>query len=41
MMRVLEFLEMVALAILLPFLVFVVAPFGLAWLLGWAAGAWL
>jgi hypothetical protein len=39
MMRVLEFLELLVLVFLIPFLIFVVAPFGLAWLIGRIAGA--
>jgi hypothetical protein len=38
MMQIWEFLELAALAILVPFLVFVVLPFGLARIIGWAAG---
>lgn len=33
-MRTLEFLEMLALVILLPFVVFVIVPFGVVWAIG-------
>lgn len=39
MMRLLEFLEVLALALAIPFALFVLLPFTLAWLVGWIGGA--
>lgn len=33
-MHILEFLEMLALVLLVPFLLFIIAPFSLAWVVG-------
>lgn len=40
-MRLLEFLEMLALVIGIPFTLFVLLPFALAWVVGWMMGEWL
>lgn len=40
MRRILEFLELLAAVLLIPFTLFVLCPFLLAWLVGYAGGAW-
>ena len=41
MMRLFEFLEMLVLVIGIPFALFVLLPFALAWVVGWMLGEWL
>jgi hypothetical protein len=40
-MKVLEFLELLALVIGIPFTLFVLLPFALAWVVGWTLGEWM